>query len=144
MLWGTFISEIGLTVPIKCIISTGVDEDTMLTMPPLALVSVIEPIVMLTATKRSDGESPRFTWSAVGFGWGLEFGELVPPPPQPMSENKNTIRRMHTVHLLFDDLIFVNSFMSSLQERELDYRSGVETSFHFRFTKGCDSDHKDQ
>ena len=66
--WGTFIREIGSTVPIRCIISTGVEDDTTLTVLPLPLSSVMSPMVMLTATSRSEGASPRLTWRAVVFG----------------------------------------------------------------------------
>jgi len=66
--WATFISEIGSTVPMRCIISTGVDEDTTVTLPPLLFVSVMDPRVMLTATSRSEGASPRLTCKTVVFG----------------------------------------------------------------------------
>jgi hypothetical protein len=66
--WGTFIREIGSTVPIKCIISTGVAEDTTVTLVPVLFMSATDPIVMLTATSRSDGASPTLTCNAVVFG----------------------------------------------------------------------------
>ena len=96
--WGTFIREIGSTVPIRCIISTGVDDDTTLTVPPLPLVSVMDPMVMLTATSRSEGESPRLTWRAVVFGWGFGEEEDV-PPPQPSSDSNDMNRAAHTVYI---------------------------------------------
>lgn len=68
---GTFMAEIGCMVPIKCIISTGVGEDTTVTEPPFVFVSVMEAMVMLTATSRSEGPSPMFTWSEVVFGCGF-------------------------------------------------------------------------
>jgi hypothetical protein len=91
--WGTFIREIGSTVPIRCIISTGVEEETTVTLLPLPLVSVIDPMVMLTATSRSEGASPRLTWRAVVFGWGFGFCEEEVPPPHP-SSNSNDINRV--------------------------------------------------
>jgi hypothetical protein len=71
--WDTFITVIGSTVPMRCIISTGVDEDTTVKLPPLLLVSSMDPIVILTATRRSEGASPMLTWRAVVLGWGLGF-----------------------------------------------------------------------
>lgn len=73
MPWGTFIRTIGCIVPIRCIISTGVGEDTTATVPPPLLVIDIDPTVMLTATSRSEGASPRFTWRAVVLGCGFGF-----------------------------------------------------------------------
>src|SRR6266567_239024 len=61
----TLLSEIGSVVPIRCIISTVVGEETTGTEPPAVLDRVIEPIVMLTATSWSDGPSPTFTCNAV-------------------------------------------------------------------------------
>jgi hypothetical protein len=110
--WGTFIRVIGLTVPMRCIISTGVEEVRTLTLPPLPLVSIIDPIVMLTATRRSDGASPIFTCKAVVFGWGFGFEEELPLPPQPMSEIKNMLQSRHTVNLKCDDSILLNNFMA--------------------------------
>ncbi len=65
---GTFIKEIGSTVPMRCIISTGVEEETTVALLPLLLVSFIDPMVMLTATSRSEGASPRLTCSVEVFG----------------------------------------------------------------------------
>jgi len=94
--WGTFINEIGCMVPIRCIISTGVAEDTTVTEPPPVLASVMEPIVMLTATSRSDGPSPIFTWREVVFGWGFGFWEEVAPP----QANRNSSDRVTTAHAI--------------------------------------------
>ena len=39
------------------------------TVPPLLLVRLMDPIVILTATSRSAGASPRLTWrSELAFG----------------------------------------------------------------------------
>jgi hypothetical protein len=65
---GTLIKEMGSTIPMRCIISTGVEDDTIATLPPPLLVRDMDPMVMLTATSRSEGASPRLTWSGVVFG----------------------------------------------------------------------------
>ena len=77
---GTFMSEIGCIVPSKCIISTGVGEDTSVTEPPLVFVSVMEAMVMLTATSRSEGASPIFTWRELVAGGGFCELDVLPPP----------------------------------------------------------------
>jgi hypothetical protein len=64
---GTFIKEIGSTVPMRCIISTGVEDDTTATLPPPLLLRDIDPMVMLRASSRSDGASPILSWSGVVF-----------------------------------------------------------------------------
>ena len=73
----------GCIVPIRCIISIGVVEETALTVPLLP-VSDMELMFMEKASIQSDGESLIFTWTAVlavGVGVGLELVD-VPPPPQ--------------------------------------------------------------
>jgi hypothetical protein len=77
---GTFMSEIGCIVPIKCIISTGVAEDTTDTEPPLVFVSIMEAMVMLTAVSRSDGASPIFTCRELVAGGGFCELDVLPPP----------------------------------------------------------------
>jgi hypothetical protein len=84
--WSTFIRASGCIVPMRCIISTVVGEDMAVTEPPLLFANVIEPMAMLTATSRSDGASPIFTWREVVFGWG--FCDAVVPPPQATNRRR--------------------------------------------------------
>ncbi len=94
----TFVSEIGSTVPMRCIISTVVGEETTVTEPPAVLDRTIEPIVMLTAMSWSDGPSPIFTCNAVMLVCGFEFCEV--PPPQPNSNSTEKNREAHTMLLV--------------------------------------------
>ena len=86
-------------VPIRCIISTGVGEDTIVAEPPLVLASVMEAMVMLTAANLSDGLSPIFTSIEVAFGCGLGFGEDAVPPPQPDRSNSGKTIRANAMNL---------------------------------------------
>jgi hypothetical protein len=69
-------------VPIKCVISIGVEEDTTLT-DPLLPVRDMEVMFMEKASIQSAGESPIFTWTGVlaaGVGFDPVPGALPPPP----------------------------------------------------------------
>ena len=72
----------GCIVPIRCIISIGVEVETAVTLPLLP-VRDMELMFMEKASIQSDGESPIFTWTAVlavGVGVGLELVGALPPP----------------------------------------------------------------
>ena len=72
----------GCIVPIRCIISIGVEAETAVTLPLLP-VRDMELMFMEKASIQSDGESPIFTWTAVlavGVGVGLELVGALPPP----------------------------------------------------------------
>ena len=72
----------GCIVPIRCIISIGVELETAVTLPLLP-VRDMELMFMEKASIQSDGESPIFTWTtvlAVDVGVGLELVGALPPP----------------------------------------------------------------
>jgi hypothetical protein len=69
------------------------EVETTVVLLPLLLVSVIDPMVMLTATNRSEGASPILTCSVEVFGWGFgEEEEEDVPPPQPSNNMNDTTR----------------------------------------------------
>jgi hypothetical protein len=74
-------------MPIRCIISIGVDDETTVA-DPLLPVSDIELMFIVKASIQSAGESPIFTCTtvlAVGVGVGVGVGFEVPvPPPHPL------------------------------------------------------------
>ncbi len=70
----------GCIVPIRCIISIGVEEETTPTLPLLP-VSDIDVMFIENANIQSEGESPMLTWTDVldaGVGIGLVPVEVVP------------------------------------------------------------------
>jgi len=75
-------------VPIRCIISIGIVEETTL-IDPLLFISDIELMFIEKASIQSAGESPMFTWTAVfAADVGEEFDPLIlvpAPPPHPLS-----------------------------------------------------------
>jgi hypothetical protein len=83
--WGALIIAKGCIVPIRCIISIDVLEETTLVVPLLP-VSDIELMFIEKASIQSAGESPMLICTAVfalgvGVGVGFEPLELPPPPP---------------------------------------------------------------
>lgn len=77
----------GCMVPIRCIISIGVEVETTVALP-LFPVSVIELTFIEKASIQSAGESPIFTWTvvlAVGVGVGVVPVLAELPPPQALS-----------------------------------------------------------
>ena len=78
---------IGCMVPMRCIISIGMAEETTVA-DPLLPVSVIDEMLMEKASIQSDGESPMFTCTTVfaaDVGAGLDpMLELPFAPPQPI------------------------------------------------------------
>lgn len=72
----------GCIVPIRCIISIGVEEETTV-VDPLLPVRDIELMFIEKASIQSEGESPRLTWTAVlaaDVGVGLELVAVLPLP----------------------------------------------------------------
>lgn len=71
-------------VPIRCVISIGVEEETTLT-DPLLPVRDIEVMFMEKASIQSEGESPIFTWTGVlAVGDGFDPDPEVEPLPPPL------------------------------------------------------------
>ena len=83
-------------VPIRCVISIGVEEETTLT-DPLLPVRDIEVTFMEKASIQSAGESPMFTWTAVfaaGVGDGFDVVvELLPPPHAVSVDARDRVRQ---------------------------------------------------
>lgn len=82
-------------VPIRCVISIGVEEETTLT-DPLLPVRDMEVMFMEKASIQSEGESPMFTWTAVlatgvGDGVGVDV-ELLPPPHAAIMDARDRVR----------------------------------------------------
>ena len=89
----------GCIVPIRCIISIGVEDDITPT-DPLAPLSDIEVMFMEKASIQSAGESPMFTWTAV-FAAGVGFVpvpdvEVLPPPLHAVRDVRNSMRQAIT------------------------------------------------
>lgn len=94
-------------MPIRCIISIGVEEETTVA-EPLLPVSDIELMFIEKASIQSAGESPMFTCTtvlAVGVGVGVGVVLKVPaPPPHPLraTDAIRTKKAVVTVRLLRD------------------------------------------
>jgi hypothetical protein len=86
-------------MPIRCIISIGVEDDTTVA-DPLLPVSDIELMFIEKASIQSAGESPMFTCTtvlAVGVGVGVGVVLEVPPPPPHPLRAITTIRARQAV-----------------------------------------------
>ena len=83
-------------VPIRCVISIGVEEETTLT-DPLLPVRDMEVMFMEKASIQSEGESPIFTWIAVfaaGVGDGFDVVvELLPPLHAVSMDARDRVRQ---------------------------------------------------
>lgn len=89
-------------VPASRIISIGVEVETMGTVVPLLLFSVMEVMLVAKAITRSEGESPILTWSVLlcgAGGGGVVWLLLELLLPQPASDKRASRTKAAVRHL---------------------------------------------
>jgi hypothetical protein len=94
----TFVSEIGSTVPMRCIISTVVGKENNRNRATGSIGQDHRTDCHANCYELVNGPSPIFTCNAVMLVCGFEFCEV--PPPQPNSNSTEKNREAHTMLLV--------------------------------------------